>query len=355
MNCEYCNTEFKTKSTLNNHKNKAKYCLIIQGKIEQKENIFKCELCDKILSTKQYLKLHKESCTGKKENIFQCEYCNKILSSKRNLDVHIKKCEIIQIEDEFKCEYCEKYLSSKQKLEYHKNICDIKKDKEIKDLKDTLKIKDKESKELKEELKEKEKIIIKVNTQNENYKEQLKKQEEQIKDLQNKLDKIANKAIDKPTTTNTTHNTTNNILNLASHIDFNDVEKIKNIIDDKLTIDNVITGQKGLASFAKEHLLTDENGNPNYLCADSSRNVFKYKTPDGKIKKDIEAKKLSEYLIVGGIKTKTSNIGDKWCRNENGEIDMEKFNILIEPQQSILKLSDDNNIFKRELATLTSV
>jgi hypothetical protein len=122
-----------------------------------------------------------------------------------------------------------------------------------------------------------------------------------------------------------------------------------------INIDNVITGQKGLASFAKEHLLTDENGNSSYLCADASRNVFKYKTPDGEIKKDIEAKKLSEYLIVGGIKTKTSNIGDKWCRNENGEIDMEKFKIFIEPQLSILKLYDDNNIFKRELVTLTSV
>ena len=37
MNCEYCNSEFKTKSALNNHKNKAKYCLILQGKIEPKE------------------------------------------------------------------------------------------------------------------------------------------------------------------------------------------------------------------------------------------------------------------------------------------------------------------------------
>jgi hypothetical protein len=342
MNCEYCNKEFKSKSSLNNHKNKAKYCLVIQGKLEQKEIIFKCDFCEKVLSSKRNLEIHKEKCRGKKEDIFQCEYCKKILSSKQNLDIHIKKCEIIQIENEFKCEYCEKYLSSKQKLEYHKNICDIKKDKELKELKEKT---DKE-------LKEKEKIIIKLKTQNENYKEKEKNYKEQIKDLQNKLDKIANKAIDKPTTT---HNTTNNILNIASYIDFNDVEKIKTIINDKFTIDNVITGQKGLASFAKEHLLTDENGNSSYLCADASRNVFKYKTPDGEIKKDIEAKKLSEYLIVGGIKTKTSNIGDKWCRNENGEIDMEKFKILIEPQLSILKLSDDNNIFKRELATLTSV
>ena len=33
MFCEYCKTEFKTISALNNHKLKAKYCLIIQGNI----------------------------------------------------------------------------------------------------------------------------------------------------------------------------------------------------------------------------------------------------------------------------------------------------------------------------------
>ncbi len=43
INCEYCNKVFKTKSSLNNHKNKAKYCLVIQKKnIESDEDKFKC-------------------------------------------------------------------------------------------------------------------------------------------------------------------------------------------------------------------------------------------------------------------------------------------------------------------------
>ena len=33
MLCEYCNTNFKTTSSLNNHKIKAKYCLRIQEEI----------------------------------------------------------------------------------------------------------------------------------------------------------------------------------------------------------------------------------------------------------------------------------------------------------------------------------
>jgi hypothetical protein len=361
MNCEYCNTEFKTKSSLNIHKIKAKYCLILQGKLDKKEIIFKCDFCEKVLSSKQCLEIHKEKCKGKKEDIFKCEYCNKILSSKQNLDIHVKKCVIIDEKEEFKCEFCKKNLSTRQKLEYHKNICNSKKQKEEKETKETLKRKDKE-------LKEKDKVIIKIKTQNESFKEQLEKQEksfkeqlekqeknykEQIKDLQNKLDKIANKAVDKPTTTN--NNTTNNTLNITSHINFNDIERIQNIINDKLTINDVITGQKGIAMFTKQHILTDEEGKLSYMCTDPSRYIFKFKDEDGDVKKDIETKKLTEYLIVGGIKAKSVDIGNDWCKDENGNIDMTKFNIIMVPQQSILKLKDDNNVFKKELASLTSL
>ena len=44
--CEHCEAVFKTKSALNNHKNKAKYCLTIQGKLENDERTDK-ELVEK--------------------------------------------------------------------------------------------------------------------------------------------------------------------------------------------------------------------------------------------------------------------------------------------------------------------
>ena len=356
MICEYCNTEFKTTSALNIHKIKAKYCLLIQGKIEPKEEVFKCNICEKILSSKQKLELHKERCQkrkDKKEKIeeFRCQYCNKILSSKQYLENHSKKCKIIEekIEEkiEFKCVYCDKILSTKQMLENHKNICDKKKVKEIER-------KDKELKELKElkertdkELKEKDKINIKLKTQNENYKEQEKNYKEQIKDLQDKLDKIANKAIDRPTTTN-------NTLNISSFMDFNDIDKAKNMIENKLDINHVIDGQKGLARFVKDTFLTDENGKLLYLCTDPSRNIFKYKDSTGDIKKDIEAKKLTDYILKGGIRTQSSVIGNEWCKDDDGDININKLNIMIENQESIMKLSNDNNSFKKELASITS-
>ena len=53
MFCEYCNNEFKSRSALNNHQQKAVYCLVIQGKMEKKvKDDFMCNLCLKILSNK---------------------------------------------------------------------------------------------------------------------------------------------------------------------------------------------------------------------------------------------------------------------------------------------------------------
>jgi hypothetical protein len=357
MDCKYCNNQFKNKYALTSHQNKAKYCLIIQGKINKTEGIFKCDICNKILSTKQYLEIHKEKCNGKKQKqyIFTCDYCNNTFSSKQYLELHSKKCEIILEKEEYKCEYCLKIISSKQMLENHKNNCNVKKMKEEQEKKEIILKKD-------IELKEKDTIITRLKTQNknykyqlekqsENYKEQIKKHEDQIKDLQDKLERIANKAVDKPTTTN---NTTNNILNISSVLDFNDINKAKNIIENNLKINDIIYGQKSIALFVKDNLLTDEDGNPIYVCTDPSRFIFKFKNKVGEISRDPEAKKLTDFIVNSGIKIKSATIGNEWCKNEDGNLDMNKFNTIIESQQSILKLKEDNNVFKKELASLTS-
>ena len=360
MNCEYCNSHFKTKSALNNHKNKAKYCLVLQGKIEPKEEVFKCNLCDKILSTKQKLELHKEKCKGKKEKIeeFKCDYCNKILSSKQYLESHIKKCEIIIEKEEFKCEYCEKILSTKQSILHHLNVCDKKKEKEkeqiykeLKELKTTVESKDKE-------LKEKDKLVIKLNTQNENYEKQIKTQnenyEKQIKELQDKLENLASKAIERPTSI-VSNTTTNNSLNIATSMNFNDIEEIKDIIENYLTINHVVDGQKGLANFVKETMLVDDNGIPKYICTDPSRHIFKYKDTNGEIKKDVEAKKLTGSLIKGGLRKQTAIIGNEWVENgENSNNYVDKLEIMMEFQQNIHKIGDNNTDFRKELAAITS-
>ena len=57
--CQYCKGEFSTKSNLNSHQKRTKYCLKIQGK--NKESVFVCEHCQKILSSQKRLITHYDS------------------------------------------------------------------------------------------------------------------------------------------------------------------------------------------------------------------------------------------------------------------------------------------------------
>ena len=287
MNCQYCNKIYSSKSSLNNHQKTAKFCVKLQNNIDTNIN-FQCQYCEKVFTTKYNLSNHINICKKQKEDIKQKEDCK----------------EQLQIQKE-------KYKQQlrKQKEEYKEDLL----------------------------------------KQKEDYKEQLEKKDLQIKELQDKLERIANKAIEKPTTTNNL-----NTLNIASIIDFNNVDKVKDLIENKLNINHVVDGQKGLANFVKDNLLTDDTGKLLYVCTDPSRHIFKYKDSSGEVKKDVEAKKLTNYILEGGLRTKSSNIGNDWCKDDKGDINMNRFNIMLEQQQSIMKLSDDNNNFKKELASITS-
>ena len=188
-----------------------------------------------------------------------------------------------------------------------------------------------------------------LDKQEEIYKEQIVKQEDQIKDLQNKL---AKKAIDRPTTV--TNTTTNNNLNITSSIDFDNLDIIRDAIENGLNVNHVVDGQKGLAQFLVDTILTDEDGKLLYVCTDPSRQIFKYKNGAGEIKKDVEARKLTNYMVDAGIKKKSVEIAADWYK-EDDDVDIEKYEIMINPQERILNICNDNNGFRRKLASITSV
>jgi hypothetical protein len=297
--CTYCKRELVNIYTLNKHQEKAKYCLLLRGKIQKEE--------------------------------FKCKYCNKILSSKQSLEIHIKKCEIVEEEENFDCGYCLKTLSSKQNLLNHENICLEKKDHELKLKDDELKVKEKD-------LQEKNETIIKLKLElkieNDNFKQQIEDYKDQIKELQQTIERMGTRAIDKPTTTNN-NTTTNNTLNITSSIDFKDISKIKNIINDDFNLNYALCGQKGLARFVTDKFLTDNDGKLIYICTDPSRQIFKYKDSEGFIKKDVEAKKLTGFLVNSGIQEKTHDVAIDFWTDENGSIDGEKCSTLLEPAQSV--------------------
>ena len=319
MECEYCQKEFSTNSALNNHKNKAKYCLILRGEIEQK-----------------------------KEN--KCDFCGKKLSSKKYLETHMKKCNVIVEKEDFKCNHCNKILSTKQMLEYHVNSCNVKKEKELKQ-------KD-------EELKQKDRLNFQLKTENEYYKKQEENYKEQIKDLQNKLERILNKAIERPTTTN--NNTVNNKFELNTFPSQKEIDrKIESQFNDKYILD----GMKGIAQFVFDHIVKLEDGSMAYACYDTSRQIFKYKDEHGNEIKDPKAVKLRKMIKPGLLrqsKTLLDYFNDE-CdylekRKDNGQdIDGKEYNIMNTLREKAFEVGceilsiEDTNKFSNELANLSCV
>ncbi len=291
--CNYCNTMLGNKSSLKLHQNTAKYCLKIQLDNNEKKEFFNCDYCLKKLSTKQNLQIHLKSCKViKKDNVNHLE-------------------QKIQLEKQLE----------QQKIQYEKQL-------------------------------EQQKIQYedKLEQQKIQYEDKLEQLEKQLEKFQDTIERLALRAIDKPTTTTTTNN-----LNITTAIDFNDTTKIKELLNDDYNINYIIDGQKGIAKFVVDKLLKDEDGKLLYICTDPSRQIFKYKDNKGEIKKDVEAKKLTNYIVNSGIKKKTIDIANEWCKDDyTGKINMDKFDIMINPQQSILKINDDNNSFKKELVTLTT-
>lgn len=74
--CKYCKGEFSTKSYLNYHQKKTRYCLEIQGK--ENNSIFKCEYCNKVLSSKKRLKTHYDICKEYFSHMKEIKYEEKI-------------------------------------------------------------------------------------------------------------------------------------------------------------------------------------------------------------------------------------------------------------------------------------
>jgi hypothetical protein len=84
MNCEFCNTEFKTKTSLIHHQKTAKYCIILQG-TETNSN-FTCLKCNKKLSTQNRLYTHEQTCKKHIEDIIRKECEQKLIEKDRVIE-----------------------------------------------------------------------------------------------------------------------------------------------------------------------------------------------------------------------------------------------------------------------------
>jgi hypothetical protein len=293
MNCKYCDANLKTLSSLNYHKKTNQKCLDIQKNLENNiEELFSnCNYCDKTF-TNQSLKKHLQTCK-----------CKKIKEEEE------KKIRELEIENQ---KY-ENILLKEENENYQNEISQLKKE--------NLSLRD---------------SILKLESINSIYL--------QDREIVHKL------ALQPKTSTSTSNNNKIKINNL-----FDNPERIKQMVDEKLTKNYISDGQKGVAQFAFNNLLKDEEGNMNYICSDPSRHIFKFQNSEGNIEKDLKANKLTNMLIDAGITNKTFSVAPSLWTEDDGKIDSNKFLTFSPYTTEISTMQIDNTVFRNELACLTSL
>jgi len=298
--CEFCNKEFASERTLYNHKRNTKYCLKIQSKnginIEYNEKL-KCNICSKNFSDKRNLLNHLEKIclNGKDINILFVNNLYYEINNKNNMINELKEENI---------------------------IC-----------KENIRILEKNNVELNKKLYG----VLEVN-----------------KILETDRDCI-HQIAKQPKTITTTTNNNNKILNVITPFNLSDKEQIIDIVKNNYNINYIFSGQKGCARFVYENIIKDTDGNLKYICSDPSRFIYKYKDEYGNIQKDIDARRLTNLLIEGGLKNKACDMASNWWTDENGDVNTDKFEMLIEKAEAIRTMEQDNTEFKKELATMTSI
>ena len=278
-----------------------------------------------------------------------CEHCNKTYKSLSSLNQHKKTakfCLKIQkgnenIQLNHKCDFCNKDFSTKQHLITHVETCKEKEKIDIQNQIDTI-LKQKDSIIKMYEIKVEEDLVIKTELRKEN--DTLKAKHEIYEKDHEFIKSLAKKPV------NITNNNTK-ILNIGTlNID---KDKVKNVFENKFNSSVIDNGQKGLAIFTVDNFLKDEDGNLTYVCTDPSRNIYRYKDSFGEIQKDVNATKLTNLLVEGGINDINNKIAIAYWTNDDGSQDTEKFFRLNGKATEINNLKNDNSVFVSTLSTIT--
>ena len=290
MKCEFCGNEFSNKTNLNSHQKTAKYCLELRN-LEVK--LYSCEHCKKGFTKLFHLERHQEICktfeTNTLLNLKSIEHEN--IELKNEQIIYKKELENIRIAYEKKLSLKDRIIK-KIRIECDKKLSD----------KDTII--------------EEQKILIKEFQ--EEYKNKLEKQN---KDLTDRIQSMAEKAIAKPSTLN--QNTTNQIINNMMPItDAHLQEHVQN-----LNPVHVQNGASGYAKYALEFPLKDM-----IVCTDFQRRSCKYKDENGNAVSDPKMTKITKRLFTA-IKERneelineySAELQAKWrAINASGNSDMDE-------------------------------
>ena len=243
MECKYCNQVLKTPSSLKQHQKTAKYCLLKQNKEPAKE--YYCSACNTGFTLKYSLQKHLQICRLNTPEIHQI--FEELDLIKKDLESSLQR---------------EKLLN--KRLDENKQI-----------------------------ISDQKKVINKLHA---DYKKQI---DMQNKDFHDRMQSMAEKAIDKPSTV-TKNNTTQIINNLLPITPEHLNEQVQ-----FLTKDHITNGAIGYAKYALEFPLKDR-----LVCTDVSRRKGKYKDSDGNIVSDPEMTSITRKLFLA-IKDRNAALIDE--------------------------------------------
>jgi hypothetical protein len=304
MNCEHCDKEFSSKSSLNYHQKTAKYCLEKQGK---KNENFKCYYCDKMFTTRQKLTDH------------QSQTCKTIKKNKEDEEIYKIKEELSACKHDEKIKY-EQKLSDKES--YYQQQAEQK---------------------------------------DAYYLEKLKEKNEYISKLEAKLEKLESavtaiameaKASANPVTTNNTTNhitvtQTNNVLNLSK-------EHVNKVLTEHLNYDVVYAGQAGFAKFVVDKMLKGPDGKLTYKCVDPSRQMFEFIDESGETVRDMRAEKLIQSLLDGDAIKIGLDAAAKGWNTDDRQLNNDRTATFGPRVNEYTELNRHNTVFRNKVSSLTT-
>jgi hypothetical protein len=235
----------------------------------------------------------------------------------------------------FDCDFCTKKFSQKSHLARHIPLCIAKYKYEIEEFKINMLS-------LKEE-------IERLKLENEDLRDELKTiaYETELRILREQNERSTS-TVEEIAKQPKIQNNTNNKIMIMTPLDLSK-ESIKNAIENSFSHEHLTLGQKGVAQFAYNNILKDEQGKLMYVCTDPSRQIFQYKSNDGKIQKDVRATKLTKAILDSEIKQTSHKIAWDNMKDGDNEIFMQYTNFY----QDIQGLEVDNSDFRKELSSLT--
>ena len=90
IQCQLCHMTFHDQSAINAHYDVA-HSRKTTRRAKPGEGTHECSVCDKTLSTKQWLRYHMATVHGVGDvKKFQCDICSRVFNTKGNLSYHIK-------------------------------------------------------------------------------------------------------------------------------------------------------------------------------------------------------------------------------------------------------------------------